>query len=630
MLYGVVWYGIIIMEECDFMKLWYDRKAKDPTYFVQIGIRNGKKVTTRNIERIGKHSVLLKDHDDPLQYAKDYVRSLNENIRKEKVDINLTVSLSEKLKNNGDEISKSLERNVGYFYIKNIYEKLGMKEFFDKLTQGRKISFDMNAINLILTASRIIDPGSKLYTHAHLQRYYGSYSFDYQHIHRFMEEIYDHYDEYIETLFDNSNNIRQRDTSVCYFDCTNFYFEKEEEDEDYYDEVTGELIRGLLKYGVSKEHRPNPIVQMGLFMDGDGIPLSMCINSGSDNESLCAVPAEEKLLRMFRNKSIIYCSDAGLGYSNTRLYNDMSGRKFIVTQSVKKLSDAYKEALFNDFDWKYLSSDEKASLEFMKSFDRKDQQNLGYYNDFIYKSMNCDRLVDTGLEEVRSLKNGKSRKVKVRGTLKQRIIVTYSRKMAEYQRNVRNRQIQKAEEYLKCTDPDEIKRNQNDFRRFIKKTGGSKGSYELDLTKIGEEEKYDGYYALATNIFDESAKDIIEVSSRRYKIEDCFRVLKTYFDGRPVHHRKEVKIKVHFLICFTALLIQRLIEAKLDDHDHHFSTGKIIENLRNMNVLSVEDAYYQAAYSGSQCLSALEEIFNLELDRKYYLPKQLNKLSKIK
>ena len=286
MLYGVVWYGIIIMEECDFMKLWYDRKAKDPTYFVQIGIRNGKKVTTRNIERIGKHSALLKDHDDPLQYAKDYVKSLNENIRKEKVDINLTVSLSEKLKNNGDEISKSLERNVGYFYIKNIYERLGMKEFFDKLTQGRKISFDMNAINLILTASRIIDPGSKLYTHAHLQRYYGSYGFDYQHIHRFMEEIYDHFDEYIETLFDNSNNIRQRDTSVCYFDCTNFYFEKEEEDEDYYDELTGELIRGLLKYGISKEHRPNPIVQMGLFMDGDGIPLSMCINSGSDNESL--------------------------------------------------------------------------------------------------------------------------------------------------------------------------------------------------------------------------------------------------------------------------------------------------------------------------------------------------------
>lgn len=628
MLYGVVWCGIMVVEVCIFMKLWYDRKSKDPTYFVQMGIRNGKKVTTRNIERIGKHSALLKISDDPLQYAKDYVKRYNENLKSEKVELSLSVDLKEKLKNNGEEVSKSLEKNVGYLYIKNIYDQLGMKEFFDKLCQGRKISFDMNIINMILTCARIIDPGSKLYTSNHLHRYYGDHDFDYQHIHRFMEEFYDHYDEYIKTLFENSSAIHQRDNSVCYFDCTNFYFEKEEEDEDVYDEVTGELIKGLLKYGISKENRSSPIVQMGLFMDGDGIPLSMCINSGSDNESLCAVPAEEKLLEMFQNKSIVYCSDAGLGYANTRLYNSCSGRKFIVTQSVKKLSAIHRQALFNDFDWKYLSSDEDASLEFMKSFDRKDQDNLKYYNDFIYKVIDCDKQVDTGLEEIRLLKNGRSRKVKAKGTLKQRVIITYSRKMAEYQKNVRNRQIEKAKDYLKYRDPEDLRKNQNDFRRFIKKKSGSRSEYEIDLKRIEEEGKYDGYYGLATNIFDESVKDIIEVSSRRYKIEDLFRVMKTYFDGRPVHHRKEVKIKIHFLICFTALLIQRLIEVKLDEKGKHFSTGKIIENLRNMNVLSVEDVYYQAAYTGSDCLNALEEVFHLELDRKYYLPKQLNKLAR--
>ena len=612
------------------MKLWYDRKSKDPTYFLQMGIRNGKKVTTKNIERIGKHSQLLNICDDPLQYAKDYVRKYNENLKTEKIDINLSVSLNEKLKNNGDDVSKSAFRNIGYFYIKNIYDQLGMKQFFDDLTKGRKITFDMNAINLILCASRIIDPGSKLYTANHLERFYGDHQISYQHIHRFMEELYDHYDEYIETVFENSGNIHQRDTSVCYFDCTNFYFEKEEEDEDVYDEVTGELIKGLLKYGVSKEHRPNPIVQMGLFMDSDGIPLSMCINSGSDNESLCAVPAEEKLLKMFKNKSIIYCSDAGLGYANTRLYNNCSGRKFIVTQSIKKLSDVYKEAVFNDYDWKYLSDDSKGSLEFMKSFDKKNEDNLRYYNDFLYKEIEVDKEVDTGLEEIKALKNGKSKKVKVKGTLKQKIIITYSRKMAEYQKNIRNRQIERAKDFLKYSDPDEIKRNPNDFRRFIKKVSGSKGSYELDLSKIQEEGKFDGYYALATNIFNEKAKDIIEVSSRRYKIEDCFRVMKTYFDGRPVHHRKEIKIKVHFLFCFTALLIQRLIEVKLDKTGKHFTTAQIIENLQNMNVLSIEDAYYQAAYTGSECLTALEEVFDLNLDRKYYLSKDLNKLSKMK
>ena len=612
------------------MKLWYDRKSKDPMYFVQMGIRNGKKVTTKNIERIGKHSELLKISDNPLEYAKEYVRKYNENLKNERIDISLSVNLNEKLKNNGDEYSISTFKNIGYLYLKNIYDHLGLSEFFNEISNDRKLSFNMNAINLILSISRIIDPGSKLYTYNHIHKYYGEYDFTYQHIHRFMKELYDHYDEYIETLFENSNKVISRDTSVCYFDCTNFYFEKEDEDEDIYDEVTGELIKGLLKYGVSKEHRPNPIVQMGLFMDGDGIPLSMCINSGSDNESLCAIPAEEKLIKMFKNKSIIYCSDAGLGYANTRLYNNCSGRKFIVTQSIKKLSDTYKEAIFNDYDWKYLSNDKKGSLEFMKSFDKNSNDNLKYYNDFIYKEFEVDKQVDTGLEEIKILKNNKSKKVKVKGTLKQRVIVTYSRKMAEYQKNIRDRQVERANNLLKYSNPDEIKRNQNDYRRFIKKTNGSKNNYELDLLKIEEEGKYDGYYCLATNIFDEKVKNIIEVSSRRYKIEDCFRVMKSYFDGRPVYHRKDIKIKVHFLFCFTALLIQRLIEVKLDKANHHFSTGKIIENLQNMNILNVEDAYYQSAYTGSDCLSALEEVFNLNLDKKYYLPKDLNKLSKIK
>ncbi len=612
------------------MKLWYDRKSKDPMYFVQMGIRKGKKVTTKNIERIGKHSELLKVTDDPLSYAKEYVKKYNDNLKNERIDVSLSINLNDELVNDGDEISVSTLKNVGYFYIKSIYDQLGLRQFFDNICKDRKITFDMNVINLILTAARIIDPGSKLYTHNHLHRYYGNYDFGYQHIHRFMEELYEHYDEYIETVFENSENIHSRNTGVCYFDCTNFYFEKEEEDDDIYDEVTGELIKGLLKYGISKEHRPNPIVQMGLFMDSDGIPLSMCINSGSDNESLCAVPAEEKMLKMFKDKNIIYCSDAGLGYANTRLYNNVSGRKFIVTQSVKKLSDVYKEALFNDFDWRYLSDDLKGSLDFMKTFNLNDENNLKHYNDFIYKELEADKEVDTGLEEIQKLKNGKSKKVKVKGTLKQRIIITYSRKMAEYQKKVRNRQIERARSLLKYSDPEEIRRNPNDFRRFIKKVSGSKSTYELDETKIAEEGKYDGYYALATNIFDEKAKDIIAVSSRRYMIEDSFRVMKTYFDGRPVHHRKDIKIKVHFLLCFTALLIQRLIEVKLDEKGHHFSTGKIIENMRNMNVLSIEDAYYQAAYKGSACLEALEDIFQMKLNMKYYLPKQLNKLSKIK
>ena len=608
------------------MKLCYDRKSKDPMYFVQVGIRNGSKVTTKNIERIGKHSELLKQgHNDPLAYAKEYVEKYNKNIKEEKIDIKLSVSLTEKLKNNGNDVSNTTVKNIGYLYIKDTYDKLKLQEYFDEITEDRKITFNTNLINMFLTATRILDPGSKLYNYNSLDKFYGlkDSQIIYKHIDRFLELLADNYDSYIETLFNNSNNIITRDTSVCYFDCTNFYFEKEEEDEDYSDEVTGELISGLLKYGVSKEHRPNPIVQMGLFMDSDGIPLTMCINSGNQNESLCAVPCEEKMLKMFKNKSLIYCSDAGLGYTNTRLFNSFSNRKFIVTQSIKKLANTYKEAVFNDYDYKYLDDNKKASLSFMQTFDKNNKDNLPYYNSKIYKSFEVDKLVDLGLEEYKTTKTGKVKKVKSKGTLKQRIIITYSRKMAEYQKAIRERQVKRAKVYLSNGDLDSLKKNPNDYKRFIKKLDKSK--YELDEERINDEAKYDGFYAVATNIFDEDVKDILEVSSRRYKIEESFRIMKTNFDGRPVYHYKENKIKAHFLTCFTALLIYRLIEVKLEKAKHHFTTNQIIETLKNMNVVSIEDAYYQAAYTGSNCLSSLEELFDLKLDRKYYLSKDLNK-----
>ena len=349
----------------------------------------------------------------------------------------------------------------------------------------------------------------------------------------------------------------------------------------------------------------------------------MCINPGNQNESLCAVPLEEKLLKMFNNKSIIYCSDGGLGYTNTRLFNSFSNRKFIVTQSIKKLSNKYKEAVFNDYDYKYLDDNKKASLNFMQSFDKADKNNLKYYNTRIYKAIEADNVVDLGLEEYKQEDSGKIKKVKAKGTIKQRIIITYSRKMAEYQKAIRSRQIERAKQYLCKGDLDSLKKNPNDFKRFIKKL--DKSEYKLDEDKINEESKYDGFYAIATNIFDEEVKDILSVSSRIYKIEESFRIMKTNFDGRPIYHYKENKIKAHFLICFTALLIYRLVEVKLDKANHHFSTSQIIDTLRNISVVSVEDAYYQAAYTGSNCLSCLEELFSLNLDKKYYLAKDLNK-----
>ena len=610
------------------MKLNYDRKSKDPTYFIQVGIRNGKKVTTKNVERIGKHSELLKITDDPLEYAKQRVKEYNENIKSSKVEYNITVNFDDKVINQGNTVSKSTCKNTGYFYLKELYSSLGISDFFDKVCSGRKIAFNPNMINMVLTFSRILDPGSKMHTLNNLTGFYGDFDFSHQDILRFMDILEENYDEYLSHLFESSNKVIKRNTNVCYFDCTNFYFEKESEDEDVYDEITGELIKGLLKYGVSKEHRPNPIVQMGLFMDADGIPLSMCINPGSDNESLCAVPAEKKMLKMFENKDIIYCSDAGLGYNDTRLFNDFGGRKFVVTQSIKKLNSILKQAVFNDYDYRFSQDGKPASLETMKTFDRTLKENRKYYDGYIYKSIPVDKLVDLGLFEVKQYKNGKTKKVKSKGNLKQRIIVTYSRKMDEYQKTVRNRQIERAKKILANMDPDNFKKGPNDVTRFIK-SDKEKKNYYLDEARIEEEAKYDGFYAVATNIFDMKETEVLDIQSRRYKIEDCFRVLKTNFSSRPVYHHKESRIKAHFLICYTALLIYRLLEVKLDRNKTHFTTEQIIETLQNMNVVNCSDMYYQACYTGSDVLDSLEQLFDLKLNRKYYQPKTLNKFKKI-
>ena len=610
------------------MKLNYDRKSKDPTYFIQVGIRNGKKVTTKNVERIGKHSELLKITDDPLEYARQKVKEYNDNLKNSRVEYNITIHFDDKVINRGNIVSRSTCRNIGYLYLKEIYSSLNLSGFFEKVCSDRRIAFHPDMINMVLAFSRILDPGSKLHTLKNLSRFYGDFDFSHQDILRFMDILEENYDEYLSHLFESSNKVIKRNTSVCYFDCTNFYFEKETEDEDVYDEITGELIKGLLKYGVSKEHRPNPIVQMGLFMDADGIPLSMCINPGSDNESLCTVPAEKKMLKMFENKDIIYCADAGLGYNDARVFNDFGGRKFVVTQSVKKLSDVLKQAVFNDFDYRFSQDGRPMSLEAMKSFDRTLTENRKYYDGYIYKSIMVDKPVDLGLFEIRQSKNGKTRKVKSKGTLKQRIIVTYSRKMAEYQKTVRNRQIERAKKILTAMDPENFKKGPHDVTRFIK-SDKEKKNYSLDEARIEEEAKYDGFYAVATNIFDMKETEVLDIQSRRYQIEDCFRILKTNFSSRPVYHHKENRIKAHFLICYTALLIYRLLEVKLNRNKTHYTTRQIIETLQNMNVVNCSDMYYQSCYTGSDVLDSLEQLFDLKLNRKYYLPKTLNKLKKI-
>ena len=609
------------------MKLYYDKRLKDPTYYIQQGFRNGKKTTTKNIKRLGKHSELLLITDNPLEYAKNEVKKMNEEYRSGRSEFIVTMDFNERIPSTDSPCSNSTSLNIGYLYLKDIYAKLNLSDFFKSVSSDRKITYDCNKICQFLTYARILDPASKYGTYDKLDTYYEKPQVEYQHMIRFLDILDRNSDKYLKHLFDNSENIVKRDTSVMYYDCTNYFFETEKPDEEIVDEVTGEIILGLRQFGISKENKTSPIVEMGLIMDSRGIPISMCIHPGNTNEQLTAVPLEKEVIKMTGNKKFIYCADAGLGSYNIRKFNDMGGRAYIVTQSVKKLGQEIKDIVFNDSNYRLLSNGDAITLKEMRTFDKKDANNLSLYNDFAYKVIPANTAMDTGLYEEKVYKNGRTKKVKAKGTLHQYIIVTFSRKMMEYQRTIRERQLERAKKLLRLKDPEKIKKGPNDIRRFLKNTSSDTANYVLDMDKIHEEEKYDGFYAVATNL-DDSAKDILAVAQNRYKIEDCFRIMKTNFDARPVFLRKPERIRAHFLICYTALLIYRLMECKLDDNLTHVTTSNLIKTLRNMNVVNMDDMYYKSIYSGSQALDALERCFELQLNRKYYRPSDLNKIVK--
>ena len=603
------------------MKLMYNKNAKDPIYYVQVGIRQGKKTTTKNIARIGKHSELLKDHSDPLAYAREYVRKLNEQM--EMVDITLYLNFAHKLLPSDDDVSRSLVFNIGYLVLDRIYRDLNIRTALEKMMSETRATFDLNQIVRFLVFDRILDPGSKLHTVSHLDSYYERPRFGYQHVLRGMDVLSENFDDYICHLYEASSKIIKRDTTVCYYDCTNYYSEIETADEDIVDEYTGEIIEGFRKYGLSKDHRPNPLVQMGLFMDSDGIPMSMCLTKGNEAEMNTVLPLEKKLVRIIKNSDFIYCADAGLGSYDIRKFNAMGGRRFIVTQSLKKLPDTLKEAVFNDSYYRLLSNGREISIETMKRIDPA--SNLSLYQDRAYKVEDASKELVMDFPEERIIR-GKKKTAKAKATLGQRIIITFSRKSYEYQRKIRAGQIERAKKLLKTSDPEAIKKGANDVRRFIKRKAATKESYILDEEKIREEEKYDGYYIIVTNVYDKSVQEILDISSKRYRIEECFRITKNDFVSRPYYHRLKERIIAHFTLCYTALLIYRLLEVQLDRNGTHFTTRQIIETLKNMNVTDFDGFIYKSLYTDSRALQAIMKIYSLKLDHQYYLKTTLDKL----
>ena len=622
--------------------LTYNKKVEDPIYYAQISVRHGKTVSSRTIKRIGKHSELLQITDDPLSYAQNEVANLDASY-KEDIDtkMDIAVNFKQKVPATNNIASQSTARNIGYFYIQYILSQLQLKAYCAEIMKDRKAKYDAYGILRFISYARILHPASKLATCRNLSEYYEKPDISHQQVLRFMDVLSDHYNDYLEHLFVKSSRLVKRNTDICYYDCTNFYFEIEKEDEDYIDPVTGEIVSGLRKYGFSKEHRPNPIVGMGLFMDADGLPITMCLYSGANNEQITALPLEKQMNSMFKNKTFVYCADAGLGSYDIRKYNSFGERAFVITQSIKKLSDAMQSVVFDNTDYKLLSSDQSVTIEELKGFDKEKEDNLCLYKDKAYKVFPADLSVElNGFYDTKELANGSSTQTQAKGVVKQYIVVTFSRKMFEYQRFIRNRQIQRAIDLLQnAKNPEDIKKGPNDIRRFIRRKSKEKtvDAYEIDLDRIAKEEKYDGFYATATNlpvmnqndcVVKSEVERVLKIQRDRYKIEECFRIMKTDFNARPVYHSLDNRIRAHFLFCYTALLAYRLLEKLLSQKGYSITIDNIIETIQNMNVADSQGLYWMSLFTGSKTLDALEDLTKLGIDRLNYKPNALNRIIK--
>lgn len=486
--------------------------------------KNGKK-TTKVYENIGNFEKLKQraGDEDPLVWLKNYVQELNKKEKENKMPVIIKKDPSKVIDKN---VQSSF--NVGYLFLQDIYYKLKLDKICNKITEQHQFKFDLNDILSKLIYSRILFPASKLKTLELSKRFLEQPNFEYQHIERALPVICENMDFIQSELYKNSNEYMERNNKILYYDCTNYYFEIEEES-------------GLRQYGKSKENRPNPIVQMGLFMDGNGIPLAFDITPGNTNEQKTLQPLEEKIIKDFEFSEFVVCTDAGLASKANRKFNNKNNRKFVTTQSIKKLKSHLKnEALDLTKGWKLPGSSKTYNISKL----RTDEKLIEKYRDKIFY---------------------KERWIK-EDNLEQRLIVTYSVKYQEYQKNIRNNQISRAQKII-ASNPNKLKEpKQNDPKRFIKtlnvtKDGeiAEKSVYTINQSIIDEEAKYDGLYAVCTNLED-SVEDIIRVNKRRWEIEESFRIMKTDFKSRPVYHSKDEMIKAHFITCFLSLIIYRYVE----------------------------------------------------------------------
>ena len=547
---------------------------------------NGKR-STKIFEKLGNQNQ-VEDRfgkNNTIEKIKEYIEELNSKDKNELIKLELSPS---------KKISKGKRNfNIGYLFLKNIYSDLKIHDICNQIQEQYKFEFDLNEVLSYLVFARIIYPSSKLETFKQCQNFIEQPKFKLHDEYRALNYITENMDFIQEQLFNNSKNIIKRNSKIIYYDCTNYFFEIDEEDD-------------LKKYGISKEHRPNPLVGMGLFMDGDGIPLSFNIYPGNQNEQKTLIPEESKIINDFKldDTKVILCTDAGLASDEIKKYNIKNGRGFVITQSLKKIKEEYKEQVFDKKGWR-LPGDLKKFYD-LKEIEENDEMKEKYYDSLFYK------IIQTETKSV-----------------KQDTIVTFCFKYFDYNRNIRNNQIERAKKSINSNNVIRKGKNQNDPNRFIEEINSTSNGevacekiYSINEDLIKEEKKYDGYYALSTNLIG-NIDDILKITKGRWEIEESFRIMKSDFLARPVNLSREDRIKAHFMTCFIALLIYRILEKKLD---YNFTTKEILDTLRNMNITEIKGNGYIPSYERTDITDFIHDIYNFNTDTEIITYKKIKKI----
>ena len=548
---------------------------------------NGKR-TTKVYENIGSiDKVKLRSNgEEPITWLNNYVGQLNKKIKEKSLPVIIKKSPNKRIEKN-----EPLSFNGGYLFLQDIYYKLKINNICNIITDKYQFKFDLNNILSNLTYSRIIYPSSKLKTFELSKKFIEQPNFELHDIYRALEIIAKESDFIQSELYKNSLNFSKRNDKILFYDCTNYYFEIEEEDGDK-------------QYGVSKQNQPNPLIGMGLFLDGDGIPLAFNTFPGNTNEQVTLKPLEEKIIKDFKTSKFVVCTDAGLASNDNRKFNNTSNRRFVTTQSIKKLKSFLKDwALDLTTGWKLPNSDKT-------------------YN--ISKLRDDEKLIQTFKDKTFY----KERWIKENG-IEQRLIVTYSVKYQEYQKHIRENQVQRAEKLIEKNPKKICKIRENDPKRFIETITttdsgevADKTNYSINQDKILEEAKYDGLYAVCTNLEDKP-EEIIKINHNRWEIEESFRIMKTEFKARPVYLSRDDRIKAHFTTCFLALTIFRYLEKILDEK---YTAYEIIETLRNFNFKNENDIGYSPTYTRNDITDLLHKKFGFNTDYEIIENKKIKKI----